>query len=166
MIDSSSSSSSSSTVGVVVLIRYYFLLILCNDGTVRTIQMVVSGVICYLLWGMRHDPSSNLTMMLLVGTITSHHCRWGNGKSNSIRYCCCSPPKMLLLLLLLLMMMISMSMSMIMMILLQYAVIEYLLFLGWLVARSVRYYRLSFVVSVYVTVTVTITILCLCFYWC
>jgi len=34
----------------------------------------------------------------------------------------------------------------------------------WLVGRLVRYYHLSFVVSVYVTVTVTITILCLCFH--
>jgi len=45
----------------------------------------------------------------------------------------------------------------------------YILFPGWLVARSVRYYRLLFVVSVYVNVNVnvnvTVSVLCLCFYF-
>ena len=62
---------------------------------------------CYLSWGMRYDPSSNPTMMLLVGTIASHHCRWGSGNSNSnsnsIQCCCYLPPKMLLLLMMMMM---------------------------------------------------------------
>jgi len=143
--------SSSSTVVVVVVVvvaaaallwsisypypySYHYSILLFADPVRRRYGEESSNGSdgCYVLFVMRHDPSSNITMLLLVGTITSHYCRWGSG--NSIRRCCSSPSKMLLLLLLLL------SMSMIMMIPLQYAVIEYLLLLGWLVCHSLFLY--------------------------
>jgi len=36
----------------------------------------------------KNDRGEDSSFFVIVGTIPSHHCRWGSGNSNSIRCCC------------------------------------------------------------------------------
>jgi len=103
------------------------------------------------------DRGEDSSFFVVGGTITSYHCRWGSGNSNSIWCCWCLPLKMLLLLLLLLL-----SMTTIILLCCQLQVLYrsvyyihvcrycccfriYLLFPGWLVSwPDINVYHLLF----------------------